>query len=96
MKAAAELTLNVTEFKAKSLRLLDDLAAGRLDRIVVTKRGQPLATISPPAARHVSGQDWYGSMRGTMTIAPGVDLTAPVIDWDWEAEMMENWDKQNG
>ena len=39
-----EITLPVTEFKAKCLRLLDDVAS-KGDRIVITKRGRPLARV---------------------------------------------------
>jgi prevent-host-death family protein len=39
-----EITLPVTEFKAKCLRLLDDVAS-KGDRIVITKRGRPVARV---------------------------------------------------
>jgi antitoxin (DNA-binding transcriptional repressor) of toxin-antitoxin stability system len=39
-----EITLPVTEFKAKCLRLLDDVQA-KGDRIVITKRGRPVARV---------------------------------------------------
>ena len=41
------------------------------------------------AARGTGGTDWfaafYGGLRGTVTIAPGTDLTAPVAE-EWDAE----------
>ena len=39
-----EITLPVSEFKAKCLRLLDDVAT-KGDRIVITKRGRPVARV---------------------------------------------------
>jgi antitoxin (DNA-binding transcriptional repressor) of toxin-antitoxin stability system len=39
-------TLNITEFKAKCLGLLDDLGENG-GTIIVTKRGRPLVTIGP-------------------------------------------------
>ncbi len=39
-----EITLPVTEFKAKCLRLLDDVQS-KGDRIVITKRGRPVARV---------------------------------------------------
>jgi antitoxin (DNA-binding transcriptional repressor) of toxin-antitoxin stability system len=39
-----EITLPVTEFKAKCLRLLDDVEK-KGDRIVITKRGRPVARV---------------------------------------------------
>jgi antitoxin (DNA-binding transcriptional repressor) of toxin-antitoxin stability system len=39
-----EITLPVTEFKAKCLRLLEDVD-NKGDRIVITKRGRPIARV---------------------------------------------------
>jgi antitoxin (DNA-binding transcriptional repressor) of toxin-antitoxin stability system len=39
-----EITISVTEFKAKCLRLLDDVEKNG-DQIVITKRGRPLARV---------------------------------------------------
>ncbi len=39
-----EITLPVSEFKAKCLRLLDDVES-KGDRIVITKRGRPVARV---------------------------------------------------
>ena len=45
-----ELTIPVTEFKAKCLRLLDDVEK-KGDRIVITKRGRPIAQVGPTDAQ---------------------------------------------
>jgi prevent-host-death family protein len=42
-----EITLSVTEFKARCLRLLENVEK-RGDRIVITKRGRPIARVGPP------------------------------------------------
>jgi prevent-host-death family protein len=39
-----EITLPVSEFKAKCLRLLEDVEK-KGDRIVITKRGRPIAQV---------------------------------------------------
>ena len=39
-----EITLPVSEFKAKCLRLLNDVES-KGDRIVITKRGRPVARV---------------------------------------------------
>ena len=39
-----EITMPVSEFKAKCLRLLEDVETNG-DRIVITKRGRPLARV---------------------------------------------------
>lgn len=91
----AELTINVTEFEARSLALLDDLARGTLSKITVTRLGKPLAIVAPAERERSHFDEMYRSMAGTMTIAPGVDLTAPTVDDDWEEEMLKSWDEQN-
>lgn len=47
--SASELTLNVTEFKAKCLGIIDQLQDGRLKRVTLTRRGKAVAELSPPA-----------------------------------------------
>jgi len=44
---------SVTEFKAKCLALLEDVST-KGDTITVTKRGKPLATVSPAPPPHKS------------------------------------------
>jgi prevent-host-death family protein len=44
-----EITVPVTEFKAKCLRLLDDVEK-KGDRIIITKRGRPVAQVGPTPA----------------------------------------------
>ena len=76
-----EQTITATEFKAKCLHLLDQVASRKLDRVTVTKRGKVVGVLLPPAT--VSGGDTrWGHMRGTVFILDGVDLTDPVIDPD--------------
>jgi antitoxin (DNA-binding transcriptional repressor) of toxin-antitoxin stability system len=92
--SAAELTLNVTEFKARSLALLEDIAKGRLSKITVTKRGKPLAVVSPSSPGPGEPKVGYGFMKGTGRVMPGVDLTEPMFPDDdpWEEEWLANWD----
>ena len=47
---AAELTIAASTFKATCLELLDRLASHDLERITVTKRGRPVAVLTPPPA----------------------------------------------
>ncbi len=70
-------TIAAGEFKAKCLKLLDEVAEKRKP-IVITKRGRPVAHLSPiPQAG-----DFVGSMRGTGEILG--DIISP-IDVEWEA-----------
>ena len=52
-------------------------------RVIVTRRGKPIAELAPP--RRATPKLW-GSLRGSIDIAPGVDLTEPVLDEPLDAE----------
>jgi antitoxin (DNA-binding transcriptional repressor) of toxin-antitoxin stability system len=80
-----ENTIGVTAFKSRCLGLIDDVAEGKTDRIILLKRNRPVAAIVPIRAHDDDPFELWGAMRGTITIAPGVDLTDP-IDEEWEAE----------
>ena len=58
-----EITLPISEFKAKCLRLIQDVET-KGDRIVITKRGRPVAKIEPvaPAKRPLRGM-WKDKVR---------------------------------
>lgn len=75
-----EKTISVSEFKAKALRLLEDVArSGR--NLIITKRGKPLARISPYHSKKEPRQ--AGSLAG-MLIAED-DIITPFGPDDWEA-----------
>jgi prevent-host-death family protein len=71
----------ISEFKAKSLALLERVRrTGR--PIIVTKRGEPVAEVVPPSAATL-GREWLGSMRDTASLHD--DLVAPAgraRDWN--------------
>jgi prevent-host-death family protein len=72
-------TIAAGEFKAKCLKLLDEVAEKR-ETLVITKHGKPVAQIIPmPAKEWV---DPIGAMRGSV-IWEG-DIISP-IDVEWEA-----------
>ena len=78
----SELTINATAFKARCLGLMDDLARGRIKRVVVTKRGKPVSvmtTADVAQEKPVFVDDGkYPSYWGCMKI-PGLELTED--DW---------------
>jgi prevent-host-death family protein len=43
-------TMSASEFKAKCLDVLDRIRSKELERVVVTKRGLPVAVLVPPPA----------------------------------------------
>lgn len=70
------MKVTATQFKARCLALLDEVAGGG-GELVVTKRGKPVARVVPvePAA----------SLRGTVTyLVDDDELLAPIGD-DWDA-----------
>jgi antitoxin (DNA-binding transcriptional repressor) of toxin-antitoxin stability system len=58
-----EQVMTMTEFKAKCLRVVDDLGPSG---IVLTKRGRPVARVIPEGAR--SSRDLIGALRGKITV----------------------------
>jgi prevent-host-death family protein len=73
-------TIGASEFKAKCLDILDRLGARKLDRVVITKRGKPVAVLTPPDWEAAAVRDIHGFMRGSVVVPHGTDLTAPVLD----------------
>jgi hypothetical protein len=69
-----ELTISATAFKARCLRLLDDLASGKTSRIRVTKRGKVIVDVLPS----VEDAELFGSMRGLVLRGGGEDLLEPL------------------
>lgn len=70
-------TISASQFKAKCLALLDDVAESG-GEIVVTKRGRPVAKVVPV-------EDDFESMQGSVTqLVSDEELIAP-IDVVWEA-----------
>ncbi len=70
-------TVPAGEFKAKCLKLIDEVAMKR-QTLVITKRGKPVAEVIPIR----SPGDLVGSMRGSV-LWEG-DIISP-IDVEWEA-----------
>jgi antitoxin (DNA-binding transcriptional repressor) of toxin-antitoxin stability system len=83
--AKAETAIGVTAFKSQCLGLIGDVAKGKTGRIVLLKRNRPIAAIVPMPNAADDSFDLWGAMRGTVTVAPGVDLTEPTGEI-WDAE----------
>lgn len=71
-------TINVTEFRARFSKLIDDVTASG-DEIIITKRGKPIARLIPFRARPES---LFGIDKGNMRILG--DIVEP-LDVEWEA-----------
>lgn len=82
-----DLTISASEFKAKCLDILKRLDEHRLDRVTVTRRGRPVAVMTPTSISEAEARAVHGSMKGTVHIAPGVDLTEPAFEGVMDAEL---------
>lgn len=71
-------TVSASEFKAKCLDILDRIRSKELERVVVTKRGVPMAVLVPPPAVAGEVARLHGFLRGSVVVSPEIDLTAPV------------------
>ena len=67
-----------SEFKAKCLKIMDEVAETG-ERVVITKRGKPVAELSQ--ARELR-KPIFGSMRGSVKYMG--DIISP-IDVEWDA-----------
>ena len=73
------MKINVTEFKAKCLKLVDEVAQTR-EPIVITKRGKPVAKVVPIEPE--TPESHFGYMAGTLKITG--DIISP-IEQEWSA-----------
>ncbi len=71
-------TISVSEFKAKCLKIFDELEA---DGIIVEKRGKPVAKVIPfgPA----DNSSLIGSMKGVLKVHGEIFSTG--VKWDAES-----------
>ena len=78
-QASGARTMKASEFKAKCLKLMDEVAQTG-DEIIITKNGQPVAKLAPYRDRPKS---WFGRDRDKLRILG--DIVSP-IDVEWEAD----------
>lgn len=87
----AELTVPVTEFKAKCLDILARLGRRSLVHVTVTRHGHPLAELYPPRSADSDLRAFFADMAGTVIVPPRVDLTEPIIDMtEWDDDPLES------
>lgn len=72
-------TMSAAEFKAKCLKVMDEVAAGG-EPVVVTKRGKPVVQLVPVVKR---AKSLFGFYKGKVRILG--DIVSP-IDVIWNAE----------
>ena len=74
-------TITISKFKATCLRLLDNVKkTGK--SIIVTRKGEPIALVTPPPPPTKPDQ-WLGCMKDRIEIKG--DIISPVLDEkEWE------------
>jgi prevent-host-death family protein len=73
-----ESTLPASEFKAKCLHLLDEVAASG-QSVVITKRGRPVARVAPIAPLH---RPLRGSWKGRIKIKGDIVNFNAAGEWE--------------
>jgi prevent-host-death family protein len=73
--------VNVSEFKAICLRLLEDVRQTG-QPIEILKNGKPLAVVHPAPA--TSRKAAFGALRSSLS-GPVGDLVSPLDESEWEA-----------
>jgi prevent-host-death family protein len=76
LNMTAPRSINASEFKARCLRVLDDVQATRAE-IVITKRGKPVARLSPIGPAR-------GSLRGAWKGM--VQIRGDIVHVDWSLD----------
>ncbi len=83
--ASGPKTIKASEFKAKCLKLMDEVAETG-EEIVITKNGRPVSRLAPYREKPPT---LFGIDRGKIKILG--DIIAP-IDVEWDAVTGKNWD----
>ena len=80
----AAKTVKASEFKAKCLKLMDEVAESG-EEIVITKNGKPVAKLTPHRERPLS---WFGRDRDIIQIHGDLDDPLDVV-WDAEQGLID-------
>ena len=84
--AANARTIKASEFKARCLKLMDEVAETG-EEIVITKNGKPVAKLTPYREKPKSP---FGINKGRYEIIGDID--GALSDVEWDAETGKNWD----
>ncbi len=77
-------TVKASEFKAKCLKLMDEVAESG-ETIVITKNGRPISRLMP---YRDTPKSWFGRDRDIIQVHG--DIGEP-IDVEWDAESGSSW-----
>ena len=74
-------TIAISKFKATCLALLDRVQKTG-EPLLITKRGKPIAQVTPPPPPEPPKESRFGCMAGTAEILG--DIVEPLGEEDWE------------
>ena len=80
MKTSHMETINASDFKARCLAILDRVRDTG-ERIVILKRGRPVAELVPPT--NAASEFPQDELKGTITIHGDI-VGPPIPEEDWE------------
>ena len=78
-------TIKASEFKAKCLKLMDEVAETG-EEIIITKKGKPVVKLTPCRENLKS---LFGRDRDILQILGDIDVP---VDVEWDAVTGKNWD----
>lgn len=79
------ITVQASEFKAKCLQMMDQVAATG-EPILITKRGRPVARLMPPERKRF----YIGALKGMISIPDDADIISPTGE-SWEPRTLPDW-----
>jgi len=74
------LETSIAAFRAATLDLLDQLAAHGIPRVVVTKRGRPVALLAPPMDEAAQPPLGAAAMERQAIALEKLEFTSPVLE----------------
>ena len=73
-------TIPAGQFKARCLRLMDDVRSTR-EPVLITKKGRPVAKLVPAESQP---EDIFGCLKDEIKIVG--DIESPIVPWEeWDA-----------
>lgn len=86
MVISSTKTMPASEFKAKCLALMDEVARTG-EPVVITKNGKPVAQLAPAPNEAKARKPAFGSHKGRLFPIGDVDLNEPVVPPEtWTAD----------
>ena len=82
MAETDEISIGVTDFKARCLGLIEAVSQRKTGRIVLLKHNRPVAALVPIEDEP---QELWGAMRDTVEVPPRTNLTEATGEV-WEAD----------